>query len=96
MTERPPLIVTERLALRELRLADAAAVAEHAGDPRVARYLLAVPSPYPIALATRWIAGRMDWWAQGRGLTLAIARREAPDEPVGSASLRWYPKLRRA
>jgi [ribosomal protein S5]-alanine N-acetyltransferase len=93
---RPPLIVTDRLALRELRLTDALAVAERAGDRRVARYLLAVPSPYPVSLATRWIAGRMAWWSQGRGLTLAIARREAPDALVGSVSLRRYVRDRRA
>ena len=59
---RPPLIVTERLALRELKLDDARAVADRAGDKRVARYLIAVPSPYPVSLATRWIVGRLAWW----------------------------------
>jgi hypothetical protein len=93
---RPPLIVTDRLALRELRLTDSIAVAERAGDKRVARYLLAVPSPYPVSLATRWIAGRIAWWSQGRGLTLAIARREAPDALVGTVSLRRYVRDRRA
>jgi [ribosomal protein S5]-alanine N-acetyltransferase len=93
---RPPLIVTPRLALRELRSADAHAVAEHAGDKRVARFLLAVPTPYPVALAARWISGRIGWWAQGRGLTLAIVRRDAPDALIGSASLRCYPRARRA
>lgn len=93
---RPPLIVTERLALRELRIDDAKAVAERAGDKRVARYLIAVPSPYPVTLATRWIAGRLAWWAQGRGLTLAIARRERPDSLIGSVSLRRYARDRRA
>jgi [ribosomal protein S5]-alanine N-acetyltransferase len=93
---RPPLIVTERLALRELRLGDAPAVAEFAGDSRVAQFLIAVPSPYPVALATRWIAGRIGWWAQGRGMTLAIVRRETPDALIGSASLRCYPRARRA
>jgi len=93
---RPPLIVTERLALRELRLDDARAVAERAGDKRVARYLIAVPSPYPVALATRWIVGRLAWWGQGRGLTLAITQRETPDLLIGSVSLRRYARDRRA
>jgi ribosomal-protein-alanine N-acetyltransferase len=93
---RPPLLVTERLALRELRLDDARAVAERAGDKRVAQYLLAVPSPYPVALATRWIVGRLAWWGQGRGVTMAIVRREAPDQLLGSASLRRYVRDRRA
>ncbi len=93
---RPPLLVTERLALRELRLDDARAVADRAGDRQVARYLLAVPSPYPVALATRWIVGRLAWWGQGRGVTMAIARRDDPDALIGSVSLRRYHRDRRA
>jgi [ribosomal protein S5]-alanine N-acetyltransferase len=92
----PPTLTTDRLVLRELRLDDARAVAERAGDKRVARYLIAVPSPYPVTLATRWIAGRIAWWNQGRGVTLAIARREAPGELLGSVSLRRYVRDRRA
>lgn len=91
-----PMLTTERLVLRELRLEDARAVAERAGDRRVARYLIAVPSPYPLTLATRWIASRIAWWVQGRGVTLAIARRDAPDELLGSVSLRRYVRDRRA
>jgi [ribosomal protein S5]-alanine N-acetyltransferase len=92
----PPTLTTDRLVLRELRLDDARAVAERAGDKRVARYLIAVPSPYPVTLATRWIAGRIAWWNQGRGVTLAIARREAPGKLLGSVSLRRYVRDRRA
>ena len=91
-----PTLMTDRLVLRELRLDDARAVATRAGDRRVARYLIAVPSPYPITLATRWIAGRIAWWQQGRGVTLAIARREAPDDLLGSVSLRRFVRDRRA
>jgi RimJ/RimL family protein N-acetyltransferase len=92
----PPTLHTERLVLRELRLEDARAVATRAGDRRVARYLIAVPSPYPITLATRWITGRIAWWLQGRGVTLAIARRAAPDDLLGSVSLRRFTRDRRA
>jgi RimJ/RimL family protein N-acetyltransferase len=91
-----PTLTTERLVLRELKLDDARAVAIRAGDRRVARYLIAVPSPYPITLATRWISGRIAWWLQGRGVTLAIARRDAPDELLGSVSLRRFARDRRA
>jgi [ribosomal protein S5]-alanine N-acetyltransferase len=91
-----PRLVTERLTLRPLRMADAPAVAERAGDRRVARYLLAVPSPYPVSLAARWILARVAWWPQGRGLTLAIARRDTPDALVGSVSLRRFARDRRA
>ncbi len=94
--QRPPLLVTDRLALRELRSEDARAVAVRAGDKRVARYLIAVPSPYPVSLAARWIAGRVAWWPQGRGVTLAITTRDAPDALLGSVSLRRYARDRRA
>ena len=72
---RPPILIMPRLLLRELRPGDAAAVAAGAGDRRVARFLIDVPSPYPVALARRWIAGRVAWWELGRGITFAIARR---------------------
>ena len=93
---RPPLLMTERLALRPLELDDAQAVAQRAGDKRVARYLIAVPSPYPVSLATRWIMGRIAWWTHGRGVTLAITRRDAPDALLGSVSLRRFARDRRA
>ena len=88
--------MTERLALRELKLDDARAVAVRAGDKRVARFLIAVPSPYPVSLATRWIMGRLAWWPHGRGVTLAITRRDAPDALLGSVSLRRFARDRRA
>jgi RimJ/RimL family protein N-acetyltransferase len=91
-----PMLVTPRLVLRALDVADAPAIAERAGDRRVARYLIAVPSPYPVSLATRWILARIAWWAQGRGVTLAIARRETPKELIGSISLRRYVRDSRA
>jgi len=91
-----PVLETERLVLRELTLDDARAVAERAGDKRVARYLIAVPTPYPITLATRWIAGRIAWWSQGRGVTLAIARSDAPADLLGTVSLRRFVRDRRA
>ena len=91
-----PTLTTERLLLRELTVDDARAVAARAGDRRVARYLIAVPSPYPLTLATRWIHGRIAWWMQGRGVTLAIARKDTPDDLLGSVSLRRYVRDRRA
>ncbi len=79
-----------------LRLDDAAAVAAGAGDKRVARYLLQVPSPYPIALARRWLTSRIDWWEEGRGVTLAITQQSDPDELLGTVSLRRFVRDRRA
>ena len=91
-----PTLVTERLVLRPLRGEDAAAVAAGAGDRRVARFLVQVPSPYPIALARRWVHGRIEWWEIGRGVTLAIAKREAPEQLLGTVSLRRFARDRRA
>ncbi|MGE0868925.1 MAG: GNAT family N-acetyltransferase [Kofleriaceae bacterium] len=93
---RSPVVLTERLALRELRDEDASAIALGAGDPGVARYLLAIPSPYPIALARRWVAMRQRWWRTGRGVTLAITERTDPDQLLGTVSLRRYARDRRA
>jgi RimJ/RimL family protein N-acetyltransferase len=93
---RAPLLVTKQLLLRELRADDARAIALRAGERRVAKYLIAVPTPYPVSLAARWIAGRQAWWPQGRGITLAITRRSEPDELLGSVSLRRFSRDRRA
>lgn len=83
-----PALETARLVLRELALTDAAAVATSAGDRRVARYLVQVPSPYPVALARRWVSSRIAWWTEGGGLTLAIALREQPAGLIGTVALR--------
>jgi RimJ/RimL family protein N-acetyltransferase len=95
LRDRPPPLVTDRLVLRDLRLDDAHAVAGRAGDRRVARFLIAVPTPYPVSLAARWIDGRLSWWP-ARGVTMAIARRDDPDELLGTASLRRFSRDRRA
>jgi [ribosomal protein S5]-alanine N-acetyltransferase len=91
-----PTLETERLVLRELHTADASAIAERAGDRQVARFLIAVPSPYPVSLATRWITARIAWWPQARGITLAIARRASPATLLGTVSLRRFHRDRRA
>ena len=96
MTSRAPILVTERLALRELRDTDASAIASGAGDRRVANYLIQVPSPYPVSLAKRWVVGRRDWWDLGRGVTLAVTRRDEPDRLLGTVSLRRFARDRRA
>jgi ribosomal-protein-alanine N-acetyltransferase len=94
--DRPPELVTERLVLRELRASDAIAVAAGAGDRRVAQYLIAVPSPYPIALARRWVLHRIEWWKHGRGVTFAVTHADEPEPLLGTVSLRSYVRDRRA
>jgi RimJ/RimL family protein N-acetyltransferase len=96
VSTRPPDLVTERLVLRDLRPADAGAVAAGAGDRRVAAFLVQVPSPYPIALARRWVAHRIDWWDEVRGVTFAVTLPDAPEMLLGTVSLRRYVRDRRA
>lgn len=91
-----PTLETERLTLRPLTLRDAPAVAAGAGDVRVAKYLLAVPTPYPVTLAKAWVKDRLAWWKHGRGVTLGIELRDAPGELLGTVSLRRYARDRRA
>jgi RimJ/RimL family protein N-acetyltransferase len=93
---RAPQLDTERLVLRGLDLADATSVAERAGDRRVARFLIAVPSPYPASLAARWIMARIAWWPQSRGLTLAITERANPAVLLGTVSLKRVVRDQRA
>jgi RimJ/RimL family protein N-acetyltransferase len=92
----PSPIHTERLLLRELVLDDAEAIASRAGDRRVARHLVQVPSPYPVALAKRWVASRIEWWAAARGVTLAVVLPNAPRCLIGTVSLRAFHRDRRA
>ena len=96
VTRGAPTLATTRLSLRELRLDDAAAVADGAGDKRVARYLIQVPSPYPVALARRWVTARIAWWEEGRGVTLAITRRTQTRQLLGTVSLRKFARDHRA
>lgn len=96
LSKHPPTLTTKRLVLRELKMADAPAIAAGAGDPRVARSLIAVPTPYPVALARRWLAGRNAWWTEGRGATFAITRRAQPTLLLGTVSLRRYIRDQRA
>jgi RimJ/RimL family protein N-acetyltransferase len=88
--------VTPRLVLRPLVATDTTRVALLAGDPAVARFLDRVPSPFPVALAGRWIAQRDVRWRQGRGMTFAIATAEDADRLLGTVSLRVTMRRKRA
>jgi RimJ/RimL family protein N-acetyltransferase len=83
----PPTLATARLVLRPLAAGDTAAVATLAGDPRVAIQLDQVPSPFPPALAARWIARRNLRWYERKGVTLAITRQHDL-ALIGAISLR--------
>lgn len=94
--EPAPTLGSERLVLRPLCQADASAIAEQAGDPRVARYLTDVPTPFPIALAMRWVTARVDRWSRGGGPTYAITVRSSGPTLIGTVSMRSVPRDRRA
>jgi RimJ/RimL family protein N-acetyltransferase len=51
-----PELQAPRLRLRPLRRADAALIALHAGDARLARMTKSVPHPYPPGLAEAFVA----------------------------------------
>jgi RimJ/RimL family protein N-acetyltransferase len=65
---------TERLTLRPLVLADAAAVRRYASDERVARWTARIPHPYPDGAAEAWIAETHAQMARGDGWQLGIER----------------------
>ncbi len=71
---------TERLVLRPLRLADAAALHRLVNDWEVAKTLARVPFPYPRALADEWIASTWARIAAGEAWHLAIVGEERGEE----------------
>ncbi len=91
-----PTLLSERLALRPLCRGDAYAIAELAGDRRVARRLADVPSPFPVAMAMSWVTARLDRWSRGGGPTYAITERAAGPGLIGTVSMRSVPRDRRA
>jgi RimJ/RimL family protein N-acetyltransferase len=73
---RLPELQTERLYLRPFALADAAEVQRLAGEWVVAFTTTNIPHPYEDGMAEAWIGTHRSLFAQGRGLTLAVERRE--------------------
>ena len=77
------MLVTPRLLLREMSLADLDFLALLLGDPEVMRYW---PAPLTRAEAAAWIGRQQERYARdGHGYWLALDR--ASGEPVGQAGL---------
>jgi RimJ/RimL family protein N-acetyltransferase len=93
MRREPPTIRTERLTLRPFVREDAREVADVLDDVEVGRYLLHVPHPYSPLEALRWITAWTRRWLNGRGIALAIVRKQ---EIVGAVTLTVQPDHRRA
>lgn len=82
MTQGVPTLQGQRCQLRELRLADAAALQRHADDPAVARNLFeGFPQPYTLADAEAWCGG--GWRAGGWVWAITI-----DDELIGCIGVR--------
>ncbi len=77
-------LTTPRLALRQLRAADAARIQALCGNWNVARMLEVVPHPYPDGLAEDWLASRPAAWRAGAAYTFAI---ELSGDLVGVVSI---------
>lgn len=79
-------IETERLILRPFEHSDAVKVSDLAGDPQIYQTTQAIPHPYEVAMAERWIASLPQQFATGAGITFAIQRKE-DNALVGSVAL---------
>ena len=88
-------LTTDRLTLRPLVPADAAALHRLVNDFEVTRNLTVVPFPYPRDLADDWIASTARELADGSAYQLAITGHEGADEMlVGVVGLRLDAKAR--
>ena len=74
-TTSPPTLVTERLALRPLAVADAGPMTPLADDPGVSRMTTAIPHPFSRDVAEGFI-GRMQAADPAHELVLAVERRD--------------------
>ena len=66
---------TQRLVLRPLSLADAAAIQQYASNRSVADTTISIPHPYPDGEAEKYIAKQIAEQKQGHSVTFAIAKR---------------------
>ena len=89
MPETPPprALRTERLTLRPFVPGDAADVARHAGDPRIADTLFELPRPYRESDASHWIASHDGAWRAGLRYAFATCRGD-DGTLVGTIALR--------
>lgn len=79
---------TEHLILRPFAAADAETVQSRAGLWEVARMTSRIPHPYPEGAAAEWIASHQGQRDTGQEYAFCVALKEAPDTPLGAASLR--------
>ena len=81
------IINTERLVLRPFTTDDALEVQRLAGNRLIADTTLNIPHPYEDGIAEAWIGMHGDEFHKGRGVTLAITRRDS-GQLVGAIGVR--------
>jgi RimJ/RimL family protein N-acetyltransferase len=74
-----PQLVTERLLIRGIALADAPRIQSLAGDRDVASTTLRIPHPYEDGMAEAWIATHPRLLEEGTSLPLAIVLAQTQD-----------------
>ncbi len=85
--EEQPVIVTERMSLRPVRLSDAGLFAMHAGDIRVAESTSSIPHPLPPGAAEAFVARAMNMSAAER-IWVMDGTAHAMPEVLGVISLK--------
>ena len=90
-----PTLQTARLRLRAFSLEDAPAVQRLAGAREIASSTLNIPHPYPDGAAEEWIGRHREQFETGRGLHLAVVRRDT-GELIGAVGLGIEPIHKRA
>lgn len=85
-TKEQPVLTTERLTLRPLRLADAPSVQKLAGAKEIAATMTNLPHPYGDGLAEAWINSLSEVFEKGREVHFAITQRDA-DTLIGVVGL---------
>ncbi len=81
-----PTLQTDRLTLRPFALTDCDTVQLLAGAKEVATTTKLIPHPYTDDAAGEWIATHQPTFAEGKGISLAIAETNG-DQLVGAISL---------
>jgi RimJ/RimL family protein N-acetyltransferase len=81
-----PVIEGDGIRLRPIRPTDAKRVVEACNDERTQYWLAAMPSPYQLADAERFIEGRLENSASGEGVSWMIADADT-DELLGNVSV---------
>ncbi|MFQ5746328.1 MAG: GNAT family N-acetyltransferase [Gemmatimonadota bacterium] len=91
----PPVLHTERLALRPFTAEDANDVRRLAGDREIAGGTLTIPHPYGPGVAEAWIATHPEAYLRGEQVVFAVERR-GDGALVGSVGLDIAPQHRSA